>query len=154
MEISSLRESQILWKQINHIRSVSKSPRMVSLLHEKMVKTTSMRSRQVPRVRIESEHSHWLCRHELRTDFSTTHKHFFFIYFYYKLGDRLWGPMGFYDGFSLHKAWFATSTLAIDQGPILIRIENHRTRLLHDLLMNAPEVQAGMKGLGFTSPYF
>lgn len=75
-------------------------------------------------------------------------------YFYYKLGDRLWGPMGFYDGFSLHKAWFATSTLAIDQGPILIMIENHRSGLLHDLLMNAPEVQAGMKGLGFTSPYF
>lgn len=75
-------------------------------------------------------------------------------YFYYKLGNRLWGPMGFYDGFSLHNTWFANSTLAIDQGPIVVMIENHRSGLIWDLMMSVPEVEVGMKKLGFTSPHF
>ncbi|MBK8603715.1 MAG: Ig-like domain-containing protein [Saprospiraceae bacterium] len=75
-------------------------------------------------------------------------------FFYYKLGNKLWGPMGFYDGFSLHNNWFAKSTLAIDQGPIVVMIENHRTKLIWDLLMSAPEIKTGMQSLGFTSPRF
>ncbi len=74
-------------------------------------------------------------------------------FFYYKLGDRLWGPYGFYDAFSLHEPWFATSTLAIDQGPIVVMMENYRSSLLWNLFMSCPEVKAGMLNLGFTSPY-
>jgi hypothetical protein len=33
-------------------------------------------------------------------------------------------------------------------------IENHRTGLLWKLFMNIPEIQRGMKALGFDSPYF
>ncbi|WP_222535784.1 glucoamylase family protein [Pedobacter polysacchareus] len=73
-------------------------------------------------------------------------------YYYYKLGDKIWGEYGFTDAFSLHDAWFANSTLAIDQGPILIMIENHRSQLLWKLFMSSPEVKTGMKKLGFTSP--
>ena len=73
-------------------------------------------------------------------------------YFYYKLGDKIWSDYGFTDAFSLHDAWFANSTLAIDQGPIIIMIENHRSKLLWNLFMSAPEVKAGMQKLGFTSP--
>jgi len=73
-------------------------------------------------------------------------------FFYYKLGDKLWGPYGFYDAFSLHEPWFASSTLAIDQGPIIVMIENYRTGLIWDLFMSCPEVKAGMTSLGFTSP--
>lgn len=73
-------------------------------------------------------------------------------YFYYKLGDKLWGPNGFYDAFSLKEPWFATSTLAIDQGPILLMIENHRSKLLWNLFMSCPEVKTSMKNLGFSSP--
>jgi hypothetical protein len=73
-------------------------------------------------------------------------------YFYYKLGDKIWSGYGFTDAFSLHDAWFASSTLAIDQGPIIIMIENHRSKLLWNLFMSAPEVKAGMQKLGFTSP--
>lgn len=73
-------------------------------------------------------------------------------FFYYKLGDKLWGEYGFYDAFSLSSQWFASSTLAIDQGPIIVMIENHRSGLLWDLFMSAPEVKAGMKKLGFQSP--
>jgi len=71
---------------------------------------------------------------------------------YYKLGDKLWGPYGFYDSFSLNDTWFASSTLAIDQGPIIDMIENYRSGLLWSLFMSCPEVKTGMKTLGFQSP--
>lgn len=70
-------------------------------------------------------------------------------HFYYVLGDRLWGEYGFYDAFNPTAGWVASSTLAIDQGPIICMIENHRTGLLWDLFMRAPEVRDGLDGLGF-----
>jgi hypothetical protein len=70
-------------------------------------------------------------------------------FFYYKLGDRLWGEYGFYDAFNLTEGWTADSYLAIDQGPIIVMIENYRTGLLWDLFMSAPEVQTGSSKLGF-----
>lgn len=74
-------------------------------------------------------------------------------FFYYKLGDKLWGQYGFYDAFSLKDAWFANSTLAIDQGPIIVMMENHRTGLLWNLFTGAPEIKNGLRRLGFTAPY-
>jgi hypothetical protein len=74
-------------------------------------------------------------------------------FFYYKLGDKLWKEYGFVDAFSLNQLWFANSFLAIDQGPIIIMIENHRSGLLWDLFMSAPEVKAGLSNLGFQSPH-
>ena len=74
-------------------------------------------------------------------------------FFYYKLGDRIWGQYGFKDAFSLHTIWFADSYLAIDQGPIIIMIENHRSGLLWNLFMSCPEVKTGMRNLGFQSPH-
>lgn len=71
-------------------------------------------------------------------------------HFYYQLGDRLWGEYGFYDAFNVTENWWADSYLAIDQGPIIIMIENYRTGLIWDLLMSCPEVQAGLTKLGFT----
>lgn len=73
-------------------------------------------------------------------------------YFYYKLGNKTWGSYGFYDAFSLQDQWFASSTLAIDQGPIIVMIENYRSNLIWNLFMSAPEVKAGMRNLGFSSP--
>jgi hypothetical protein len=74
-------------------------------------------------------------------------------FFYYKLGDKIWKEYGFVDAFNLELPWFADSFLAIDQGPILIMIENHRSGLLWNLLMSAPEVKKGLKDLGFQSPH-
>lgn len=75
-------------------------------------------------------------------------------YFYEELGDKIWTEYGFVDGFSEHHDWYAESHLAIDQGPIIVMIENHRTGLIWKLFMNIPEVQRGLKTLGFESPYF
>lgn len=70
-------------------------------------------------------------------------------YFYYTIGDKLWGPYGFYDAYNITQGWRANSYLAIDQGPIIVMIENYRTGLLWDLFMSAPEVQVGMEKLDF-----
>ena len=74
-------------------------------------------------------------------------------FFYYVLGDKIWKEYGFVDAFSLNNTWFASSFLAIDQGPIIIMIENYRSGLLWSLFTSCPEVKAGMQSLGFTAPY-
>lgn len=72
-------------------------------------------------------------------------------HFYYVLGDKLWGEYGFYDAFNPTEGWWADSYLAIDQGPIVIMIENHRSGLLWELFMDAPEVQSALEELGFST---
>lgn len=71
-------------------------------------------------------------------------------YFYYTLGDRLFGKYGFRDAFTLGRKWFADSYIAIDQGPVVIMIENHRTGLLWNVFMQDEQIQAGLTKLGFT----
>lgn len=68
-------------------------------------------------------------------------------------GARVWGRYGFVDAFCEDRGWFADTFLAIDQGPIIAMIENHRTGLLWKLFMGDKEVQAGLRALGFTSPH-
>lgn len=69
-------------------------------------------------------------------------------------GDTLWRRFGFVDAYSPTRRWHADSFLAIDQGPIVVMIENYRSGLLWRLFMSAPEVQRGLSLLGFrrTSP--
>jgi hypothetical protein len=74
-------------------------------------------------------------------------------FFYYKLGDKIWGQYGFTDAFKLSDPWFASSYLAIDQGPIIVMIENYRSGLLWNLFTSAPEIKNGLRRLGFTAPY-
>lgn len=74
-------------------------------------------------------------------------------YFYDSVGTRIWGKYGFVDGFSESKDWYAQSYLAIDEGPIVVMIENYRTGLLWKLFMSCPEIQNGLKKLGFQSPW-
>lgn len=71
-------------------------------------------------------------------------------YFYYVLGDRLFKEYGFLDAFNLSQYWFAPSYIAIDQGPIVVMIENYRTGLLWDNFMKNEDVRKGLDKLGFT----
>ena len=71
-------------------------------------------------------------------------KHFYRVH-----GKRLWGPYGFYDAFNLDEDWFASSYLAIDQGPIIDMIENYRTALLWNFFMSNPEIQTALDKIGF-----
>jgi len=71
-------------------------------------------------------------------------------FFYYTLGDKVWGDYGFKDAFNLNTRWFADSYLAIDQGPIVVMIENYRSGLLWNLFMQNTNVQTGLTKLGFS----
>lgn len=70
-------------------------------------------------------------------------------HFYRVQGEQLWGPYGFYDAFNLQQNWFANSYLAIDQGPIVVMIENHRSGLFWQLFMHNPEIENALTNMGF-----
>ncbi len=74
-------------------------------------------------------------------------------HFYNDLGEKIWTEYGFVDAFNESEHWYAKSHLAIDQGPIIVMIENYRTGLIWKLFMSDPQVQKGLKKLGFESPY-
>jgi hypothetical protein len=67
--------------------------------------------------------------------------------------EKIWRRYGFVDAFCESQDWYADTFLAIDQGPIVIMIENYRSGLLWKLFMAVPEVQAGLRQLGFASPH-
>jgi hypothetical protein len=64
---------------------------------------------------------------------------------------QLWGPYGFKDAFNPSHEWFSTDYLGINQGPIVLMIENHRTgRIWHTFMQNAA-IQRGLERAGFVS---
>ena len=73
---------------------------------------------------------------------------------YEELGEKMLGPYGFYDAFSEEYEWYPQRYLAIDQGPIVVMIENQRSGLLWKLFMQNPDIRNGLKKLGFNSPHF
>ncbi|HEU0196091.1 MAG TPA: glucoamylase family protein [Nevskiaceae bacterium] len=68
-------------------------------------------------------------------------------------GDRIWRAYGFVDAFNPSRDWYATTHLAIDQGPIIVMMENHRSGLLWKLFMSAPEIRTALAKLEFRSPH-
>ena len=71
--------------------------------------------------------------------------------FYYVYGNKLWGQYGFYDAFNLSQNWYASSYIAIDEGPIIDMIENYRSQLLWKNFMANPEIQPMLDAIGFVS---
>ena len=74
-------------------------------------------------------------------------------HWYHDMKDKVWGEYGFYDAFSETANWYPKRYLAIDQGPIVVMMENHRSGLLWNLFMSSPEIKSGLKKLGFESPH-
>ena len=71
---------------------------------------------------------------------------------YEDLGDQLFGEYGFYDAYNPslpEDKQVVRHYLAIDQGPIVVMIENYRSGLIWRLFMQAPEIQTGLERLGF-----
>jgi hypothetical protein len=67
------------------------------------------------------------------------------------------GEYGFKDAFNLTyvteghpNGWFDMDYLGIDQGPILLMIENHKTGLLWNVMKRNPYIIAGLKKAGFS----
>lgn len=72
---------------------------------------------------------------------------------YYDLGEKVFGKYGFYDSYNPSMAegqQVVKSHLAIDQGPQVVMIENYRSGMIWDIFMTCPEIQEGLRKLGFT----
>ncbi len=75
-----------------------------------------------------------------------------------KFGDRLYQEYGFKDAFNLTysfhpdqpEGWFDKDYIGIDQGPILIQLENHETGLIWNTLRKNPYIISGLLKAGFT----
>lgn len=72
-------------------------------------------------------------------------------YFYSHYRPHIWTAFGFRDAFNIGKGWYDVDELGIDQGPIVIMIENYRTQRPWQLFMRNPEVQTGLARAGFIS---
>ncbi len=76
---------------------------------------------------------------------------------YKQYGDRLWGEYGFYDAFNptftqspgTADGWFDTDYLGIDNGPIVLMIENYRSGFLWNLMKKNPYIVRGLQRAGF-----
>lgn len=71
-------------------------------------------------------------------------------YFYEELGDKIWGRYGFSDAFNLDKKWFDDQVNAIDQGALLLMIENYRSELIWKIMKKNTAIQNAMQAVGFT----
>jgi len=69
--------------------------------------------------------------------------------FYNNYGEDIWGIYGFKDAFNPKQNWYASSFLAIDQGPIIAMVENYRSSLLWDNFMANPEIRPMLDEIGF-----
>ncbi len=69
--------------------------------------------------------------------------------FYRTYRSNVWGEYGFKDAFNPRQNWFASSYIAIDQGPIIVMIENYRSGLLWEKFMANPEIQPMLDSIGF-----
>lgn len=64
---------------------------------------------------------------------------------------QLWGPYGFRDAFNLGFNWFASDVIGIDQGPIILMIENYRTGRVWNRFMQNADIQRGLQRAGFVA---
>jgi hypothetical protein len=65
-------------------------------------------------------------------------------------GSNLWSTYGFLDAFNLSQAWWATDYIGIDQGPIILMIENYRNGSVWNRIMQNTDIQVGLDQAGFT----
>ena len=72
--------------------------------------------------------------------------------FYERYYARLWGDYGLRDAYNIQENWFASDVLGIDQGPIVLMIENDRTGAIWESFMTHPDVRVGLERAGFDVP--
>ncbi len=70
-------------------------------------------------------------------------------YFYSHFRPRIWTAYGFRDAFNIGAQWWGPDELGIDQGPIVLMIENYRTQRVWRLFMRDPAVERGLLRAGF-----
>ena len=72
-------------------------------------------------------------------------------HYYRDLGAKIWGIYGFHDSFNQTQNWFEEVYMALNQAPIAVMIENHRTGLVWKHFMANPEIQPALNAIGFVA---
>lgn len=67
--------------------------------------------------------------------------------YYHNYGKFLWGEYGFRDAFNLTENWSSEIYMGLNQAPMVVMIENHRSGLLWNLFMSDKDIQNGLKKL-------
>jgi hypothetical protein len=68
-------------------------------------------------------------------------------HFYREMGQRIWGEYGFRDAYNLREGWIAPIFMGLNQAPITVMIENHRSELIWKLFMANPEIKEMLERL-------
>ena len=63
--------------------------------------------------------------------------------------DEYEGGFGFWDSFNLDNGYVAELVIGIDQGPLILSIENYRSGLIWKTFMKNKNIQQGLKRIGF-----
>jgi hypothetical protein len=70
-------------------------------------------------------------------------------YMYDNYKNYIWTNYGFCDAFNLKFNWWDKDVIGIDQGPIIIMLENYKTQRVWNLFMQNPDIQRGLQKAGF-----
>jgi exo beta-1,2-glucooligosaccharide sophorohydrolase (non-reducing end) len=70
-------------------------------------------------------------------------------HYYRDLGAKVWGIYGFHDGFNQTEDWYEEIYMALNQAPITVMVENHRTGLVWRMFMSNPEIWPALDAIGF-----
>ena len=68
-------------------------------------------------------------------------------HFYRELGHLIWGEFGFRDAVNLTEEWVAPIFMGLNQAPVTVMIENHRSGLLWRLFMENGEVRSAVEAI-------
>jgi hypothetical protein len=70
-------------------------------------------------------------------------------YMYDTYRNQIWTPYGFRDAFNLTQGWWGPDVIGIDEGPIILMIENYRTQSIWKRFMQNADIQRGLRAAGF-----
>lgn len=70
-------------------------------------------------------------------------------YMYNNYKSKIWKNYGFRDAFNLSQNWWASDVIGIDEGAIILMMENYLNEGIWKRFMNNPYIQAGLQKAGF-----
>jgi hypothetical protein len=62
---------------------------------------------------------------------------------------KLWGKYGFADAYNVNRDWYAEDVIGIDQGPLMLAIENARSGMVWKYFMKNKCIQESLEKIGF-----
>jgi hypothetical protein len=68
-------------------------------------------------------------------------------HFYRDLGHEIWGEFGFGDAFNRTEGWVAPIYMGLNQAPVTVMIENHRTGLVWRLFTANSEIRRALDAI-------